>query len=654
METGVAGWSGTIPTFIGADTTAIREALQEFVKDAGDSQIRAWRDSIPQLKKVLTRYLGENVDENNGTVLEYALPMEQGRRPDVIVLDNGLVVVLEFKGYGSVKKEDIDQVSSYARDLRHYHSMCKDRDVIPVLVPLQFRGPWLKENDVTVCGPDLLPGLLHQITASSSSSPLNSEEFLEGDYEPMPTLVEAARKMFEDGDIPNIRRARAATDPALYTSLRIMKEAAETGKRKLILLSGVPGAGKTLVGIRLSYDRTTLPLAVPRQIKRAGGQIDNENPVITSVFLSGNGPLVEVLQDALGRNSKNFVQPVKAYVKHHFGARGQNRTPYHHVLIFDEAQRAWDAEKVDREHKGTLCGSEAELFVNIAERIPNWSVIVGLIGTGQEIHDGEESGIQQWVDALSGSKDPNRWEIHAPPSIAKSLDSGAIKIQHEEFLSLDVTLRSHFAEDLHHWVGGVIGDVAMTSEDLMRIGTVLKSEGFRMYWSDDLECSKEYIRGRYDGMKKKRYGIIASSRDNSLSPDIPNDFMSTKNVRKGAWYNEEQSHERSCCKLQTCMTEFGVQGLELDFCLIGWGTDYILEHNRWTNRFMRRYRRDKPVQDPLALRKNAYRVLLTRARDGFVIYIPPNSKLPEKYHQVLNETKDWLISCGVDELTSNL
>ena len=105
------------------------------------------------------------------------------------------------------------------------------------------------------------------------------------------------------------------------------------------------------------------------------------------------------------------------------------------------------------------------------------------------------------------------------------------------------------------------------------IGTVLKSEGFRMYWSDDLECSKEYIRGRYDGMKKKRYGIIASSRDNSLSPDIPNDFMSTKNVRKGAWYNEEQSHERSCCNLQTCMTEFGVQGLELDFCLIGWGTD---------------------------------------------------------------------------------
>ena len=166
--------------------------------------------------------------------------------------------------------------------------------------------------------------------------------------------------MFEDGDIPNIRRARAATNAA-HTLLRIMKEAAETGKRKLILLSGVPGAGKTLVGIRLSYDRTTLPLAVPRQIKRAGGQIDNENPVITSVFLSGNGPLVEVLQDALGRNSKNFVQPVKAYVKHHFGARGQNRTPYHHVLIFDEAQRAWDAEKVDREHKGTLCGSEAEL-----------------------------------------------------------------------------------------------------------------------------------------------------------------------------------------------------------------------------------------------------------------------------------------------------
>ena len=651
METGQAGWRGTIPAFVMEESASIRRALEDFIEDAGDSQKRAWRDSIPQLKEVFDRYLSGDSPGKNGAILEYTLPMEQGRRPDVIVLDNGAVIVLELKGYGIVKQEDVDQTSAYARDLRHYHSMCRDRQVVPILVPLRLpRGPWERNGEVLVCGPDMLPGLLQQITAASESTALDSEDFLGGDYEPMPTLVEAARRMFEEGDLPNIRRAKAATDPALESCLEIVNEAARTGTRRLILLTGVPGAGKTLVGIRISYDRSTLELAIPRAMARPGGQTEMVDPSVTSIFLSGNGPLVEVLQDALGKESKNFVQPVRSYVKHHFGSRGGSRVPYHHVLIFDEAQRAWDRDKVERGHKGELVGSEPDLFVDMAERVPGWSVIVGLIGTGQEIHDGEESGVSQWLEAVAGSKNPEAWSIHAPPAIASHLGESGIKVNSERLLSLNVMLRSHFAENVHDWVDGVIGETERSSEELRVMATDLQEEGFRMYWTDNLSRAKAYVMNRYEGMLDKRYGLIASSRDKALAPTIPNDFMSTKNVRKGAWFNAAPEHPRSCCQLNTCMTEFGVQGLELDFCLIGWGTDYVLTDEGWSNHLMKRHARGIPVQDPLALRRNAYRVLLTRARDGFVIYVPPDVGLEPQHDGALRLTRKWLSDCGIELL----
>ena len=651
MEIGQAGWKGSIPDFVGDDKMAIRRALEDFIEDAGESQKRAWRDSIPQLQDVMDRYLETGSEGKNGAILEYTLPMEQGRRPDVIVLDNGAVIVLELKGYGIEKQEDLDQASAYARDLRHYHSMCRDRQVLPVLVPLRRRGEWETKGDVIVCGPDLLPGLLQQIIASSEGTQIDCEDFLGGDYEPMPTLVEAARRMFEDGDLPNIRRARAATDPALEICLGIIQKAAETKTRRLILLSGVPGAGKTLVGIRLSYDRGTRELAIPRAMRRPGNETEMVHPEITSVFLSGNGPLVEVLQNALGTNSKNFVQPVRSYVKHHFGERGKNRIPYHHVLIFDEAQRAWDREKVERGHKGELEGSEPELFIDMADRVPGWSVVVGLIGTGQEIHDGEESGVAQWMSAVASSQNPDNWSVHAPPTIAKSLEGGSIPVFSDSLLSLNTTLRSHFAEELHEWVDGVIGSKEIPKDELSSMSDALKNEGFRMYWTNNLSRAKSYVMKRYDGMPGKRYGLIASSRDKALSPSIPNDFMSTKNVRKGAWFNEPPEHPRSCCQLNTCMTEFGVQGLELDYCVIGWGTDYVRTDDGWSNSLMKNHARGVPVKDPLGLRRNAYRVLLTRSRDGFVIYVPPDEGMDAKYAGTLDATRKWLESCGVEELT---
>jgi len=646
-----AGWSGTIEEYIDEDSKAILESLNSFIVDVGESQIRAWRDSIPKLRNVLKEYIHLVPKSKCSVILEYELPMEGGRRPDVLVLIDGTVAVLELKGYGLEKQEDVDQVSAYARDLRNYHSMCRGYNVIPILVPLQMRGPWEDNGEVKICGPDKLPKLLQENTLSSKLGTLNSEDFLQGDYEPMPTLVEAARRMFEDNELPNIRRARAATDPALKTCIEIIHEAARTQSRHLILLSGVPGSGKTLVGIRLSYDRSTTPLAIPREIKRPRGIIELKQPEMTSVFLSGNGPLVEVLQDALGKNSKNFIQPVRSYVKYHFGGgknSNQSRIPWHHVLIFDEAQRAWDRDKVERGHRGELQGSEPELFVNIANRAPKWSVIVGLIGTGQEIHDGEEAGVTQWLEAISEVNNSENWIIHAPPQIAEKLNGSDVEIRSKHFLSLNVTLRSHFAEYLHEWVEGAIGELEYNPEDLDRMATALKEEGFRMYITDNLLKAKMYAINRYENAENKRYGLLASSRDKSLSPTIPNDYMATRNVRKGAWFNESYTHPRSCCQLNTCLTEFGVQGLELDFCIIGWGTDFILNNGVWTNHFMKKHARNVPVQDPLALRRNAYRVLLTRARDGFIIYIPPDNGIDSKYQGALDETRKWFQECGVE------
>jgi len=643
-----AGWSGTIPAFIDEESRSIREALQEFIEDAGEPQIRAWQSSIPQLKNIMKDYLTDRHDDKNATVLEYALPMEQGRRPDVIILDNGIVVVLELKGYGTTKQEDIDQVSAYARDLRHYHSMCVDREVIPILVPLRKRGDWVKTDDVTICGPDLLPMLLQEITANSVASNLEGDEFLNGDYVPMPTLVEAARSMFENEDLPNIRKARSATDPALNTSINIIQDAAQSRTRKLIILSGVPGAGKTLVGIRLSYDRSTLKHVIPRLVNRPGGKKEPIIPSISSVFMSGNGPLVEVLQDALGKNSKNFVRSVLSYKKYHFGDVGKDRIPFEHVLIFDEAQRAWDKEKVERQHKGEFVGSEPDLFVNMAERIPEWSVIVALIGSGQEIHDGEESGIQLWVDAVAGSIQPERWQICAAPEIIEELETGEISIRPEKFLNLDVTLRSHFAEYLHEWVDGLIGERNFSSSELKSKAQKLQSEGFRMYWTDDIEVAKSYMINRYEGIESKRYGMIASSRDRSLHSIFHNDFMFYKNVRKGAWFNRPKDDQLSSYQLKSSMTEFGIQGLELDFCLIGWGTDYILNEGEWTNQFAVKHK--IPVRNSLILRRKSYKVLLTRSRDGFIIYVPSDEVLDTKYHGCLKETRDWLISCGISKL----
>jgi len=630
------GWNSRFPHFRATAPRLIRESLIDYVKDAGPEQIRAWEYSIPPLQSEVGEILQTDGEAPTySTILEYTLPLES-RRTDVIFLAKSSVVVLELKGKFVPSQADIDQAAAYVRDLRCYHRECENRPVLALCVPMKAHGYLGRQYDVHILGPDAVDGFIEGLPHDSSLTPVAPKAFLaETAYRPLPTLVQAARELFEKGDLRPIRRARAATDPAVNKFKKIIYEAAKRREKRLILLTGVPGAGKTLVGLRTVHAHDLDDLAVPRE---------NGKSSAPAVFLSGNGPLVEVLQYELrgaGGGGKTFVRGVKEYVKRYSSRPGL--VPPEHVLIFDEAQRAFDAEQVRIKHcdvPGFIGGkSEPEHFIEFAERIPEWCAVIGLIGSGQEIHIGEEGGLIQWRKAIEGSPDPNRWTVHGPPQLRDVFYGSLVRYEESPTLSLDTEIRFHLATDIHEFVSRLLED-----EDVLEraaLAKKLESEGYHLRITHVLEKAKAYLRERYAENPDARYGLVASSKDKDLEKfGISNDYQSTKRVRYGPWYSdaEDASGDYSCRHLKDAVTEFGAQGLELDSVLLAWGTDFMRENSRWTNRKARGYQRRAQVKNPFQLRKNSYRVLLTRGRDGTVVFIPP---LPE-----LKETSEYLVQSG--------
>lgn len=623
------GWGSDFPTFRDTSPSQIRQRLQGLVHDASPEQIRAWDQAIPQLQQEVREVLDLDAAAKDYTaVLEYELPMES-RRPDAVLLVRGPVIVLELKGKETPSQADLDQASAYARDLRCYHRECANRPVVPVLVPTAARGLLGERAGVRVVGPDALDELVEHLVGSASLPPIPLTRFLSADaYCPLPTLVEAARELFHNGQLRTIWRAQAATDPAVDTISRIVHEAAQAGERRLVLVTGVPGSGKTLVGLRIAHAHFLDDLSVPRKGSR---------PPAPAVFLSGNGPLVEVLQYQLrraGGGGKTFVRGVMDYVRHY--SLDPSRVPPQHVLIFDEAQRAFDAEQVQRKHSATpgfLGGkSEPEHFIEFADRVPGWCVVIGLIGEGQEIHEGEEAGLVQWRQAVQGSTSPQDWRVHGPPAVAAIFGGSDVVFAESQTLNLNVELRYHLAHDLHRFVDQLL--TGIVAEDNASLARRLEAEGYHLRLSRDLDDAKQYLRARYADDRDARFGLVASSRDKCLEAfGIPNGFRATQRVRFGPWYgdSEDSPGKRSCRHLIDCVTEFGAQGLELDAALLAWGTDYRLDNGTWSSQSARRYRRGAHVVDPHRLRLNAYRVLLTRARDATVVFVPPLSEMDETF-----------------------
>ena len=625
------GWDSDFPSFANTRATDVVAALKAFVTDASESQIRAWKDAVPPLQREVTETIasaGAQVAAGHSAILEYELPLDS-RRPDVIFLVDGAVVVLELKGKDTPTQADLDQVAAYARDLRCYHRDCENVPVYPVLVPMRARGRLPRRQGVFVCGPDGLDDLLAQLDRHPSRKPIKRAEFLEDDaYRPLPTLVRAARELFEKGTLRRVKAAAANTDPACAEIARIIREAAATKTRRLVLLSGVPGSGKTLVGLQTVHAHWLDDLA----IDRGAGK-----PTSPAVFLSGNGPLVEVLQYELRAvgDGRTFVRGVKDYVKRY--SQRHSLIPPEHVLVFDEAQRAWDADYVRHKHAedagahASIAKSEPEHFVEFAERIPEWCVVVGLIGGGQEIHLGEEGGLAQWKQAISGCAQRDRWQVHGPPQMQGQFVDCGRPFSASSALNLERELRFHLTKDVHRWVAGVLEPEP--AEENASVAQSLALGEFHLRITRDLDAARSYLRDRFEDSPDARYGLVASSRDRDLpSFRVYNEFQATKQVRFGPWYGDAEHSRRSCRRMTDCVTEFGAQGLELDGALVAWGTDLTLKNGNWSIARARGFRRGGPQpKDPMQLRKNAYRVLLTRGRAANVVFVPEIAELDETY-----------------------
>lgn len=619
------GWQSNFEEFKSAEPQLIRERLAAFIADASPEQQRAWKESIPPLQGELGKSIVANeLARDYSAILEYMLPMES-RRPDVILLVGGSVMIVELKGKTYPSQADLDQVAAYARDLRNYHRECAGRDVHPVLVPTRAQGDLGTREGVRIAGPDAIHALVASLTAPEPRPRISRDAFLADDaYCPLPTLVQAARELMFSGTLRTIDRARAATQPALDEISRIVHQAHLTRSRHLILLTGVPGAGKTLVGLQTVHARYLDDLAVSRA---------NGKPTTPAVFLSGNGPLVEVLQyemRASGGDGKTFVRGVKDYVQRYSAKR--SLVPPEHVLVFDEAQRAFDIDKMRVSHDNPDARSEPEEFIGFADRIPEWCVVIGLIGSGQEIHVGEEGGVGQWRDAVEASTRAQHWTIHAPDGLSAIFAGSTVAFESRPTLNLDQELRFHQVKDLHGFVAGLLH--GEDTSNLARRADRLNREGLHLRVTRELSIAKNYLSERYASDPQARFGLIASSKDKSLPRfGVMNDFQSTKRVKFGPWYGDTENAygSQSCRLMESCVTEFGAQGLELDAALLAWGTDLRRQAGRWDNTLSGKYKKGSIVKDAFQLRINAYRVLLTRGRDATIVFVPPIAEMDETF-----------------------
>ena len=341
---------------------------------------------------------------------------------------------------------------------------------------------------------------------------------------------------------------------------------------------------------------------------------------------------MSVLTDALksGVFVKNLHKIVEEYLKNEAKDFSNN------VIVFDEGQRAWDKERMEKRYRASNA-SEPNILIRMAEERLEWCVLLILVGEGQEINRGENAGIGQWNDALKASS--VEWEVLCPNKLA-TIFEGTQKVIDDASrnkLDLTVTLRTHLAGDVSNFVNNLIeGKIDRASEYVKKI----KSAGFSMLVTRDLEKAKEYCKTRYAGQRTKRYGLIASSKKDSFMKKygVDNGYAATSNVNIGKWFNTDARSGCSCCNLEKVVTEFGCQGLELDMPIVCWGPDMIWNGNSW-NLYQKFQSADS---DENIYRINSYRVLLTRGRDGFIIFVP-NAHL-------LDGVYTLLIGLDMDEL----
>jgi len=528
------------------------------------------------------------------------------------------------------------------------------------LVATQVAEPtpiYLTKDDDQVFRPIVSNGanlrdVLERIRMQSTGASLDGTTWGSAPYRPTPTIIEAARTLYAQHSVEAIARFDAGARNLQVTSQRVEKliDYARTNNKKIIcFVTGVPGAGKTLVGLNVATHRR-----------------DEHSPT-HAVFLSGNGPLVAVLCEALARDElerrlksgeqvrKGTVcEKVKAFIQnvHHFrdDALADAGPPPEHVVIFDEAQRAWNQEQTARfmqRKKGRpgFAHSEPEFLISYMDRHAAWAVVVCLVGGGQEINTGE-AGIGAWLDAVT-THFP-QWECHISSKLSDGEYAAADAIARssnatlDDSLHLSVSMRSFRAENVSAFVKALLDCEEQQAQALMRT-----LERYRIYLTRDLETARRWLRERARGTE--RYGLVASSKAQRLKPHAIDIRVSVDPIH---WFLDDRTDTRSSNFLEDAATEFQVQGLELDWTCVTWDADLRFNEGKWSFHDFRGARwcnvNNAPARSYL---RNAYRVLLTRARQGMVIFVPAgNSDDPTRSPHYYDGTFDYLLRLGIPVL----
>ncbi len=681
-------YSDTIDSFLQKSTDKIvGEITLSATQDINKQTSNSWQQEVEVLKDVLVPYA-----QRGSVYFEYNIP-RMGRRADVIVLIDGIVFVLEFKtSEQRFTREAFIQVWDYAIDLKNFQEGSRDRILIPIVVASKEKNrnchielePF--EDDVyqpLVSIPERLSECfnkaLSNIIPKHTFTKEDDDVWAKSGYDPTPTIIEAAVALYEHHTVEEITKHDGEIEVTAKCLDKIINECQSNKRKAICFITGVPGAGKTLIGLQTAIK-----------------QFEKENKAI---YLSGNFPLVEVLQEALTRDyvkrsrddyekgitdekpctKAEAKSKVKAFIQmiHHYrdlyleGTEVKNGqivpiegyfqshtdkayVPAEHIAIFDEAQRAWTKEELARFMKEkkkieNFPFSEPEYLISCMDRQPDWGLVVCLIGGGQEINKGE-AGIAEWLKAMDEQfKD---WDIYMSDKLvdkeyaegnALDIIKDQKRLHIEPSLHLSMSMRSFRAEKVSLFVHQLLDlkkeEAAQTLKDLNNYPIVL---------TRSLDDAKTWLKSHARG--SERYGILASSKAERLKAISINVRYQPDFVH---WFLEDENDIRSSNALEDTLTEFKVQGLEIDWACVAWDADLRLnkEHTAWKHCQLRSGTKwqniNKEINQQYQL--NAYRVLLTRARQGMVIVVPKGddqgvppdeTRKPEWYDGIYNYLKE--------------
>ena len=619
-----------------------------------DLQKNAWRKEIDILQDQLRSV------ENGDIAFEYTIP-RMGHRIDVVCIIHGLIFLLEFKvGDSEYRKSTADQVMDYALDLKYFHELSADRYIIPISIPTEAPSVCNevsfmedKISNVLKCTKDNIGLTIGSVLSSVQDQDLSIADWINSRYAPTPTIIEAAQAMYRNHSVKDISRNDAGAHNLTATTEtinQIIDDCKRNHKKAICFVTGVPGAGKTLAGLNIANER------------------HNFDADEHAVFLSGNGPLVDILQAALAKDRSSRAgitiaeakKETKAFIQiiHRFRdeALTTNNPPAEKVAIFDEAQRAWNEESLTdfmKRKKGVdaFNQSEPEFLIRIMDRHQDWAVIVCLVGGGQEIYNGE-AGIIDWFRALQ--KKFRNWHIYLSDKITDSEYVGNSSIEElltgcsyslRPALHLGVSLRSFRSEKLAEFVKLLLDNepsaaAAVYSELSIHYPIIL---------TRDLDKAKEWIRKKARGTE--RYGLLASSEGKRLRgigiwvPSVINHV---------GWFLNEKDNVDSSYFLEVAASEFKVQGLEIDYSILAWDAD-LRRSGKGFDYFKFRGTRWNHVNNMQQQKylKNAYRVLMTRARQGMIIFVPSGTDPeddPTRDSAYYDDIYKYLRSCGIKEL----